>query len=264
MYNAFQLLIKYIRYYLSAMNGKGHGMHSPFVYGFIRNVLNDASRYGAPEEVEALRAAMRRDQTELSIEDLGAGSRRGATKRRTIAQLARTAAKPAKYGQLLHRLVKHYQVRNAVELGTSLGLTTAYLARGGTTQLHSIEGSRSIHDVASRNLEGLKVSGVTLHLGNFDDVLPGVLQQLGVVDLGFVDGNHRYTPTMRYFEQLLGHCGNDSILVFDDIHWSREMEQAWEDIKRDPRVRCTVDIFFLGFVFFRDEFKVPRHFTVRY
>lgn len=263
MYSAPKLAVKYLRYYLTALNGKGHGMHSPFVYDFIRNVLNDYSRYGIPAEVEHLRYQLRQDRTLLQVEDLGAGSRSGAHKERTVAQLLRTAVKPCKYGQLLYRLVKHYRRQTVVELGTSLGLTTAYFVKGGAARVHSIEGSRAVHEVARRNLSALGVAP-RLHLGNFDTVLPALLPTLGTVDLAFVDGNHRYEPTLRYFEQLLPHCAGDSVLVFDDIHWSADMEQAWEEIKRHPRVRCTVDLFFLGFVFFRDEFKVPRHFQVRY
>ncbi|RYZ17066.1 MAG: class I SAM-dependent methyltransferase, partial [Chitinophagaceae bacterium] len=263
MYSAPILAVKYLRYYLTAMNSKGHGMHSPFIYSFIRNVLNDYSRYGVPAEVEHLRYQLRSDRTELIVEDLGAGSRTGATKQRTVAQLARTAVKPCKYGQLLYRLVRHYRPAMVLELGTSLGITTAYLVKGGAGTVHSIEGSSEIHQVARRNLEALGARA-QLHQGNFDTVLPALLSRMKQVDLAFVDGNHRYEPTIRYFTQLLEHCGNDSILVFDDIHWSAEMERAWAEIKAHPRVRCTVDLFFLGFVFFRDEFKVPRHFSIRY
>ncbi|RYY39929.1 MAG: class I SAM-dependent methyltransferase [Chitinophagaceae bacterium] len=264
MYSAPQLAIKYTRYYATALNGKGHGMHSPFVYDFIRNVLNDFSGIGAPAKIEQLRASLLRNKTQLQIEDLGAGSRSGATKQRTVAQLARTAVKPRKYGQVLHRLAKHYRVHTAIELGTSLGLTTAYLHEAGVRTLHSVEGSQAVHETAARNLKALGITGPQLHVGNFDMVLPRLLQSISSIDLGFIDGNHRYEPTLRYFHQMLDHCGNDSVLVFDDIHWSREMEEAWEAIRSHPRVRCTVDIFFLGFVFFRDEFKVPRHFTVRF
>ena len=82
--------------------------------------------------------------------------------------------------------------------------------------------------------------------------------------MAYVDGNHRYEPTIRYFQLLLSHAHNDTILIFDDIHWSAEMEKAWKEIQQHPSVRCTVDLFYLGFVFLRDEFKVPQHFVVRF
>ncbi|GAB4092358.1 O-methyltransferase [Flaviaesturariibacter terrae] len=265
MYSAPRLAYKYLRYYLAGMNRYGHGMHSPFVYDFIRNVLNNDQRYDAPAEVEHLRRQLRSDSTVLRVEDLGAGSRRGVRRKRTVAQLARTALKPCKYGQMMYRLVRHYKPRYILELGTSLGLTTAYFAKAapGAT-VHTIEGSRAIYETSLRNQEALGLRNVTAHLGNFDDVLPRLLETLPAVDLAFVDGNHRYEPTLDYFRQLLPFCGNDSVLIFDDIHWSAGMERAWAEIQAHPQVRCTVDLFFLGLVFFRDEFKVPRHFVVRY
>jgi len=53
-------------------------------------------------------------------------------------------------------------------------------------------------------------------------------------------------------------------LVFDDIHWSAEMEKAWLEIKSHPSVQYTIDIFFLGFVFFRPDFKVKQNFSIRF
>ncbi|TCJ17509.1 class I SAM-dependent methyltransferase [Flaviaesturariibacter flavus] len=265
MHSAFQLARKYIRYYLTAMNGKGHGMHSPFVFAFILDVLNNRPRYVPPVEIEALRQALLRDNTVLTIEDLGAGSRSGATKQRSVAQLARTAVKPPKWSHFLYRLAAHYRPRTIIELGTSLGVSTAYLAKAvPEATVHTIEGSAAVRGRAQQHFAALGLDRILSHVGNFDDVLPQLLAGMETVDLAYIDGNHRREPTVRYFEQLLPHCGNDSILVFDDIHWSGEMEAAWEEIRQHPRVRCTVDLFFMGLVFFREEFKVPRHFAVRF
>ncbi|RYZ24175.1 MAG: class I SAM-dependent methyltransferase [Chitinophagaceae bacterium] len=265
MYSSFQLARKYIRYYRTAMNGKGHGMHSPFVFAFILDVLNNRPRYEAPAEVEALRRALLKDDTVLTIEDLGAGSRSGATKLRGVAQLARTAVKPPKWSHFLYRLARHYRPRTIIELGTSLGVSTAYLAKAvPEATVHTIEGSAAVQARAHRNFEMLGIRNIWSHAGNFDTVLPQLLAGIDTVDLAYIDGNHRHEPTVRYFRELLPHCANDSILVFDDIHWSAEMEAAWREIQGHPRVRCTVDLFFMGIVFFREEFKVPRHFTVRF
>jgi len=241
-------------------------MHSPFVFQFILHVLNNRSHYTPPGSIETLRKELLQDHHMLVIEDLGAGSRIHASKRRTVQQLARTAVKPKKLGEIFYRLSAHYKPKNIIELGTSLGLTTAYLASGNPKALvTTIEGSKAIHNKAKSNLERLGLNNVDVRLGNFDQLLPEIfLQTTSVVDLAYVDGNHRYDPTMKYFNQLLSHADNDTILVFDDIHWSAEMEQAWKDIQQHPKVRCTVDIFFLGFVFLRNEFKLPQHFMVRF
>ena len=265
MYSTIALGKKYLHYYFSAYNSKGHGMHSPFVFGFILHVLNNKSGYAPPQEIETLRKQLLHDTRVLEIEDLGAGSRVASTKQRSVQQLAKSALKPPKYAQLLFRLVKHYQPQTILELGTSLGITTSYLsAANPQATITTIEGSKAVADVAKENFTKLGLQNIQLLQGNFDVQLPSVIPQLSFIDLAYIDGNHRYEPTMRYFNHLLPITHNDSILVFDDIHWSKEMEQAWKEIKQHPSVQCTVDIFFLGFVFFRSEFKVKQHFTIRY
>ncbi len=264
-YSNLQLAKKFLQYYRKASNSQGHGMHSPFVFDFILHVLNNRKGYEAPVQVEALRKKLLSDPTLLEIEDLGAGSRSGAARQRSIGQLARTALKPKKYAQLLYRLARHYQPRSIIELGTSLGLTTSYFALAHPpVAIHTIEGSPAIAAAAGQNFEALGISSIRQHIGNFDQLLPVVLQELPSPDLVYIDGNHRLEPTLDYFLQCRNAAHADTILVFDDIHWSPEMEQAWDEIRKHPDVRYTVDLFFLGFVFFRNDFKVKQDFSIRF
>lgn len=240
-------------------------MHSPFVFHFILNVLNNKCNYIPPKEIEDLRNKLLQDKREIKIEDLGAGSRTSTKKTRSVHQLARTAVKPKKYSQLLYRLMSHYKPQNVVELGTSLGITTSYLAAANpSANIITIEGSPAVAKIAGENFAQLQLNDIKQEVGNFDDILPSVIHQLSSIDLAYIDGNHRYKPTMNYFQKFLEKHHNDTIMIFDDIHWSAEMEKAWEEIKLHEAVRCTVDIFFLGFVFFRREFKAKQHFTVRF
>jgi len=265
MYSSFQLAKKYLHYYFTAHDGKGHGMHSPFVFQFILHVLNNKSNYHSPQGIEEFRKQLFQDQRILQIEDLGAGSRVACTKQRSVQQLAKSALKPKKYAQLLFRLAKHYQPRNVLELGTSLGITTSYLsAANPNASIITIEGTKEVAEIAKEIFLKLRLNNIQLLHGNFDTVLPSVINQQSSIDLAYIDGNHRYEPTISYFKQLLTNTNNDSILVFDDIHWSEEMEKAWEEIKAHSSVKCTVDIFFLGFVFFRSEFKTKQHFSIRF
>ena len=265
VYSSFQLAQKYVHYYLTALNGKGHGMHSPFVFDFILNVLNNKKAYKAPAEIEVLRKQLLTDATIVTMKDLGAGSRMQTSKQRTIATLAKNAIKPKKYSQLLYRLVKHYQPKTIIELGTSLGITTAYLSKANpSATIITIEGSEAVANIAQQNFQKLHCTNIQSLVGNFDDLLLTASRQLAAIDLAYIDGNHRLEPTLDYFEQFLSKIHNDSILIFDDIHWSEEMEEAWSKIKAHPSVKCTVDIFFLGFVFFRQEFKTKQNFVVRF
>lgn len=259
------LIRKYLHYWVSAQSGKGHGIHSPFVFEFITRILNDKTRYPAYEKVENLRKALLKDTQTLRVDDLGAGSRTDSGPSRTVASIASRAAKPPKYAQLLYRMVRQYQPGQILELGTSLGLTSAYLAEAAPHgQLVTLEGAEEVADRAARNLEQLGLSNVRIVRGNFDQTLPAILAQSGPVDFVFLDGNHRKEPTLRYFEQLKPHLHQGSVLVFDDIHWTTEMEEAWTLIQQDPRVQCSIDLFFIGIVFFRDAFREKQDFTIRF
>jgi predicted O-methyltransferase YrrM len=265
MYSLPQLAIKYLGYYLKAHNSKGHGMHSPFVFTMITKVLSDRTNYPAYSIVESLRDELRHDDTSLVVEDFGAGSVVDKSSTRKVSAIARHAAKPPKYGQLLYRMIRFYQPATILELGTSLGITTSYLSLGNANaKVVTMEGASSIAAKADENFRKLGLTNITIAVGNFDDTLAKTLTGIQSVDFVFVDGNHRREPTERYFRDILPFVHNDTMIVFDDIHWSAEMEQAWKNIQQHPSVRCTIDLFFIGIVLFRKEFKEKQDFVVRF
>ena len=265
MYSLVKIATKYIRYFFTACNGRGHGVHSPFVFDFIKNVLNDKRQFYAYTTVEDIRKQLITNETMLTIQDFGAGSTLVKGDQRKVSSIARASLKPAKYGQLLFRIVNYYHCKHIVELGTSLGVTTAYLASPSMqNQVVTFEGAEEVAALARKNFEALQLTNIELVQGNFDETLQARLLQLPAVDLAFIDGNHRREPTERYFEQLLQKANEHSIFIFDDIHWSPEMEAAWKTICGHPAVTLTIDLFFIGIVFCRKEQKHVQHFTVRF
>jgi predicted O-methyltransferase YrrM len=264
MYSRYQLIRKYLHYYIHASNGKGHGVHSPFVFDFIKNVLNDKTSYADYKRIESIRESLLHNKTTIQVEDLGAGSVVNKTDERQICRIAASSLKPRKYAQLLYRMVKYYQPMQVIELGTSLGVTTAYLASAAGSDVHSLEGAAAIAQVAKQNFAALGLTNINLHIGNFDTTFPTLLRSFKNPALVFIDGNHRKLPTLDYFRQLLATADETAILVFDDIHWSADMEEAWELIKSERNVTLSIDLFFIGIVFFRRDFKVKQHFSVRF
>lgn len=265
MYSPFQLTLKYIKYQFTAASGKGHGIHSPFVYDFVRNILCNKEKPFAFTQAEQLRNQLLHNKEVIEVEDFGAGSYHQKTRKRKISDIAHHAAKPKKYAQVLYRIVNHYSCRNIIELGTCLGISTAYMGLANTgARIITCEGSGALSEISRDNFRKLNLDNITVFTGEFNQTLLKALHEMPVVDLAFIDGNHREEPTLRYFEQLLHYIHNDTILVFDDIHWSKEMEAAWEQIKEHEAVSETIDLFFLGIVFFRKEQKVKQHFTIRY
>ena len=265
MYSPLQLGLRYIKYFVTASNGKGHGVHSPFVFSFITNVLNDNRHFYAYESIESLRQLLLLENKKILVEDFGAGSRLNKTKLRAIQEIASSSLKPKKFGQLLFRMVDYYLPKTILELGTSLGVTSAYLASANpSASIITLEGSKEISEIALSNFAKLNLTNVQQIIGNFDDSLAEVLLHTRQIDMAFIDGNHRYEPTIRYFKQLLNVTHEYSILIFDDIHWSHEMERAWEEIINDSSVMLSVDLFFIGLVFFRKENKTKQHFVIRF
>jgi predicted O-methyltransferase YrrM len=255
--------LSYIRFLLRS--GNAHGLHSPFVFALYNNVVRHSGFFAPYAAVEQRRAELLASKETITVRDFGAGSRTGAGQRRRVRDIARTAAKPRQLGQLLFRLVNHFQPRTVLELGTSLGLTTAYLATPiSGNRVITFEGCQATAAVARATFTSLSLRNVELVEGNLDDTLPPTLAALpDPIDFAFFDGNHRYEPTMRYFEQCLTRRTDQSVFVFDDIHWSVEMDRAWKAIKAHPEVMLTVDLFYMGLVFFRKN-QPKQHFSLRF
>lgn len=265
MYSRLELAKKYLQYYKNASNGKGHGMHSPFVYDFIINVLNDRKKYDCFTKIEHIRKELLADDRDIEVEDFGAGSSLIPFKKRKIKRIAASSLKKKQFAQLLFRIAKYYHSKTIVELGTSLGITTSYLASANDeTQLHTMEGAKNIAAIAGETFKKAGVSNIDLIIGNFDNTIPQLLKKLSEVDLLFIDGNHRMKPTLEYFESFLKKATNESIFIFDDIHWSAEMEEAWKIVKQHESVTLTIDLFFIGLVFFNKDFKVKQNFAIRF
>ncbi len=209
---------------------------------------------------------LRNNGHSIQITDYGAGSRINASHQRKISDIARNSQKKGRFGRLLFRLIQKFEAKTVVDLGTSLGLTTAYMAeavRPFSGQVWTFEGCPQTATVARQTFSALNQSNVTVVTGNIDHTLAPALDTLPSIDLIFFDANHRYEPTMRYFETCLSRAHNDTVFVFDDIHWSAEMERAWADINAHPAVRVTIDLFWVGLVFIRQE-QPKQDFILRF
>ncbi len=265
MYSSYQLAKKFIRYYFTAQNGKGHGIHSPFVFDFVTNVLNDKKIYECYGAIEPLRKELLNNNRSIEVEDFGAGSAVTPTIKRKVSAIARSSLKNKKFAQLLFRIVKYYKPETIIELGTSFGITTCYLACANAhSKVHTLEGSPAIGEIAQRNFKNANLHNINFLQGNFEKSFPAVLSKTKNIDLVFVDGNHQKEATLAYFAECLKKSSSSSIFIFDDIHWSWGMEDAWKKIKEHPSVTLTIDLFFMGLVFLNPDFKVKQNFIIRF
>lgn len=258
----FHLATQYLLYRLRAI--KLHGVHSPFVFNLYQQVICHDGHFRAYDEVEALRTQLEQDSTSLEVTDFGAGPKAGTKRKRKVNEIAKTSAKPAKYGQLLFRLVNHFQPKTIFDLGTSLGITTSYQAIANKqARVITFEGCPSVAGRAAQNFKSLGLNNVELVIGNLDQTLQEQVAKVDKLDYVFFDGNHRYEPTMRYFNLCLQKHHEYSVFVIDDLYWSVEMKRAWQEIKKHPQVLQTVDLFYIGLVFFRTS-QPKENFTLYY
>ncbi len=239
-YGRFRIARKYLKYYTSS--GNKHDVHSPFVYEFVTEVLKK-TRKAKSNDIEVERSRLIRSKQVIDFTDFG---KNGNVFERSISDMAKKALKSKKYARLLGRIVQFYECKNVLELGTSLGITTAYLAKHSEGQVTSLEGDASVAGIAQNIWGQLGLSNVHSIVGNFDNTLDQVSENQ--FDMIYIDGNHKLEPTLRYFNLLLEKATEDTLFVLDDIHYSRGMEQAWSSIKNHPRVTASIDLFFLGIV----------------
>jgi predicted O-methyltransferase YrrM len=252
---------QYAKYLTKAKNR--HGIHSPFVYELLDKVIYDRTRRQEYATIEGIRTDLLNRSDEIEITDLGAGSTVNRSNQRKVSDIAKHSAKGGKWGELLFKLSKRFEPQTMIELGTSLGIGSLYQSLGNPNgQLTTFEGCPNTAELARQQFEKAGINP-TIVEGNFDDTLPPFLHSIDKLDWAFIDGNHQKEPTVRYFNQCLEKCQNDSILLFDDIYWSKGMAEAWENIKAHDRVTVTLDMFQVGIVFLRTE-QPKQHFIIRY
>lgn len=256
------MIYDYIKYLFKAKDE--YSLHSPFLFEFYTKIVKDKNNSLRYQKIEDLRKQLLRDERVISITDFGAGSKLNLSNERKIKDIAKNSQKSPKLGQLFHRIIEFYQYRNILDLGTSFGLTTAYLSSQTIdNQIVTFEGCPETAKVAQENFDKLTLKNIEIIVGNIDETLPEKLKEMPSLDFVFFDANHRYEPTIRYFEQCLTKVHEGSCFVFDDIYWSEEMKQAWEYIKNHPSVTVSLDFFWVGMVFFHQK-QIKQDFVLKF
>lgn len=237
-----------------------HGIHSPFVFDLFETVFKGKKQPSPPSVIDTIRRDLYRSQRRIEVRDLGAGSESMEGKIRKLSHIASVSGISKKYGRILFRLARSLSPNTILELGTSVGLSTLYLASGNpNARLMTFEGCPHTSAVARTNFKNAGMGHIEIRTGPLDEELPKTISELESIDMALIDANHKEEPTLTYFEQLLPKCHNDTVILLDDIHWSPGMLRAWERIKAYDRVSLTLDLFWMGLVFFRAEQKEKEH-----
>ncbi len=254
----FHKIRQFLLFYWGAVTK--YQLHSPVVFEVAKALLLDKRWYYAFGDVEAVRKKMLQSDLPLNLTDFGAGH---ATGPKSLRQVVRRSASNRWQGRRLFRLANWRQPDSLLELGTSVGLGTLYLALAARkARFITLEGCADCADLARGNLAALGLQQVQVRTGEFDTTLAPALAELMPLDLVYLDGNHRRAPTLAYFEQCLAAAHARTLFVFDDVYWSKEMTEAWMEIQNHPRVTATVDFFDLSLAFINPDFREKQHFRI--
>jgi predicted O-methyltransferase YrrM len=236
----------FLSYWLEAVDE--HSLHSPFFFDLYTRQIKPVSPSPGYPHIESLRNKLLHDHRTIPLRDLGTGGKERSS--RKISDIAKTSLSSPRFSAIFARLISYFNASCVVELGTSLGITTLYLAEKSDATVTTFEGAPAVADIAALTFEFAGKQNIDLVMGNIERTLPAFLQRVRKVDFAFIDANHRYDATLRYFEWLLKKVHEKSVIVIDDIHHSPEMHQAWQTIRNNRLVYASSDLFRCGIVFF--------------
>jgi len=256
--------LKLINYLLFSHHGKGHGIHSPFVFNLISDVFRNKIDPEIVLTIENIRKKNLSDNRTINVLDLGAGSSRMKTNTRRVSEIARYSSVPPKYGILLSNMATEFGKPAVFEFGTSIGISTMYLASGcPEAVVYTMEGCPETASIARENFNEAGLSNIKLMQGSFDELIHNVKGMDIKPGLVFIDGNHREEPLLKYFSEMAEISDDKTVIIVDDIHTSSEMESAWGKIKKHNNVSFTVDMFRMGMTFFRKGMN-HNEYIIRY
>jgi len=257
----WQLFKDYLSFWWQS--GNAHTLHSPFMYNLATKCFYDKTKYTDYQKLKAYQKALSQNNEIITVNDLGAGSRKLSSKQRKISDISNIAGSSFSDMKQLYRLSKYFAPKNILELGTSLGKSAFSLALGNlSANVITVEGDKNLRNLAKHHFKQFQQQNVQVINQDFDDYLTNLNKTNQQFDMIILDGNHRYQPTLVYFEKLQKHIHNDTVVVVDDIYWSAEMKNAWFALKTHPCVRQSVDTYHFGILFFRKE-QFKEDFTIR-
>ena len=208
------------------------------------------------DAIEKVRESLLSSGISIPVMDFGVGSKKTelkTDKQEYIRDVCRIASKPKGSGLFLYNLIRQSKSENILELGTCLGISSAYIAMALKHQLSgkmiTMEGSPARAKIADQNLKNLGLENyASVQAGKFQDILEPHLSETEYIDFAFIDGHHDGDATVGYFDQLLPKFKNGGIMVFDDIFWSVGMNKAWKTIRRSDSVKDSFEFKGMGIV----------------
>lgn len=252
----------FVRHCLLAVDQ--HSIQPPFAYKFYTDIIRNNNKSSVFKQINKVRKQLLRNTSSVTVNDFGAGSQHDNGKQRKIGKIAKVGVSSKKASQLLYRIIENYKCDTILELGTSLGINTLYLAKANTKgMVYTLEGSDDLVKEAKNLFKAQLLDNISVVKGNIDVTLPEILSQIDTVDFAYLDANHTYKATLRYFKLIENHSSENTVIIIDDIYWSPDMTRAWREIRTSDAVRLSFDLFDMGILFFKKGL-VKQHYIVRH
>ena len=253
-----------IKYFIFSKHKNGHGIHSPFVYSLIKDVFKNKTSLALVKPVERSRMEYRKDRRVITVNDPGSGSLKKSSRERKISDIVKIESIKPSYGALISRLASLVDGKLIIEMGTSLGIGTMYLSLGAPrSRVITIEGCKNIASIANNNFLRNNLKNIELVRGDFDDKLEDILENTDELGLVYIDGNNRAEDLLRYMDQLFKYTNENTIIIVDDIHCSKDMEQGWNRLKESNYVVISIDLRQMGLLFFNKGIR-KQNFVIKY
>ncbi|MFO7979105.1 MAG: class I SAM-dependent methyltransferase [Bacteroidales bacterium] len=240
---------------------KPFGIHSPFLYAFSEKCIFNDHHHQAFDKLEELRKNLKLDERHIQVTDFGKGMRFGPKRKpgssqplqyqRPVRNIARKSLQDPAVCRLFYRMVQYFQPATILELGTSLGLTTSYLAMAdGRSKVFTLEGCPQTADLARESFERAGVKNIEIITGDFRNNLPALLQRIPAPDMVYIDGDHSYKGVLANFALIGPTLHDKSVVIIDDIRWSAGMKAAWKHLAANEKTTLALDVGKAGILFF--------------
>jgi len=245
MFN-FRLAKDLLLHTLKAKNR--HGLHSPFVYRVVDTVIYDFHAKIVYPPIEKRRAGLLADARSITLTNPVTG----AYRQKKISLVAAETLKPAKLDQMLYRLAAFFKPDKIVEIGACPGITTLYLRQAVTdAAIYAWEEDAETFDIAQDTFKKAAIDDINLITGKYEKVMPRLINALDKLDFVLIGSDLQKVTILKYFELCLPKTYDKTVLIFYGIYQNEDMKQAWAAIKAHPKVTVTVDLFWMGLVFFK-------------
>lgn len=245
-----------------------NSVHSPFVYKLYTEIIRDKSHYPEYDEFDKLEEYFINNQRSIEVtafnNEYSKNEKLYKNKFCKVSEIYKRTSITKKYARLIFRLVRHFNPQNVLEIGTGLGISTSYIAKGNpNSEIVTLEGCSSKSQLAQASFDRSGIINATIKIGNFNITLDDAINHFENIDFAYVDGNHTKRAVLEYFEKIYKKSTSQTIIIFDDIRWSREMEDAWNILAADPRVSVSIDLVRIGIVFLKKDIE-KQHFILSF